>query len=38
MTMVQNFKAMLGQTLNHSGQNYVILCNATPFVNYSICS
>jgi hypothetical protein len=28
MAMVRNFGVTLGQTLKHSVQNYVILCNA----------
>jgi len=28
MAMVQNFELMFGSTLNHSVQDFVILCNA----------
>jgi hypothetical protein len=30
MALVQNFEAMLGEILNHSVQNSVILCNVIP--------
>jgi hypothetical protein len=35
MAMVRNFEFMLGQTLNHSVYNSVLLCNViVPFFNF----